>query len=154
MKKRKGRITAKLIISPNPILAQVCEPVEDGEDISGVLRDMRYILSNSKTGVGLAAPQAGHLKRIILVQDKGELLEMINPQIIKYGRVKETLIEGCLSYPGIYKSIRRSTRVWLTWTYFTVSGLEIRTEHSFDGFSARIIQHECDHLDGKCKVGY
>jgi peptide deformylase len=64
MKKRKNRVTAKLVIAPNEILTKVCEPVKDGEDVSGIIRDMMHILVDSKTGVGLAAPQAGHLKRI------------------------------------------------------------------------------------------
>jgi len=147
MKKRK-RVTAKLRLFPDPILTQVCEPVEDSEDVSGIIRDMMYILTNSKTGVGLAAPQAGHLKRIILAKVDFEIYRMVNPAIVYQS--KETLRrpEQCLSYPDKSKSIKRPRSITVTWEE---DGEYYHQE--FSGFPARIIQHEIDHLNGKCKVG-
>jgi len=141
----RKRVTAKLIIAPNPILTTVCEPVEDGENVSGIIRDMMYILTNSKTGVGLAAPQAGYSKQIILVSANGFPITMINPVIISWKNDQATREEGCLSYPGVYKEIPRFTEIVVHDT--------IRVPQTFYGFEARIIQHEIDHLDGMCKVG-
>ena len=154
-KKRKGRVTAKLIIAPNPILTQVCEPVQDGEDVSGIIRDMMHILVNSKSGVGLAAPQAGHLKRIILIRESKYILNvLINPEYApndsEEGRgPKEVLgTEHCLSCP------RKSKDIW-RFDSIDVAYADAGNNHQCDtysSFTARIIQHEIDHLDGKCKV--
>jgi peptide deformylase len=153
-KKRKDRVTAKLIIAPNPILTQVCEPVAEGEDVSGIIRDMMYILTNSKTGVGLAAPQAGHLKRIILFRANGNVYSMVNPEYAPNPDgskgPKEVLgEEGCLSYPGQLKDIWRFDSIDVC----SRDELNVFQCNTFVGFTARIIQHEIDHLNGKCKVG-
>jgi len=152
MKKRKNRVTAKLVIAPNDILNKVCEPVEEGEDVSGIIRDMMHILVNSETGVGLAAPQAGHLKRIIILKTYVEwgYLVMINP---KWNRMRSgvvTMNECCLSYPGESKSVERFGSIKVAYT--SENNIPV-VEARFDNFEARIIQHEIDHLDGKCKVG-
>jgi peptide deformylase len=150
MSKRK-RIKAKLRLYPDPILTQVCEPVKDGEDVSVVIRDMMHILTNSKSGVGLAAPQAGHLKTVIIVKESEyAYLVMINPvwSMMRSGVI--TMNECCLSYPGKTKSIERFGSIRVTYT--SGSGALIGCER-FDNFEARIIQHEIDHLNGRCKVG-
>ena len=148
---KRKRVTAKLIIAPNPILTQVCEPVADGEDVSGIIRDMMHILTNSKHGVGLAAPQAGHLRRIIIFKhpEKG-FMPIINPVIGEYFGKDVTEVEGCLSYPGVHKRVKRSMGIIID------GDMEDGTKETgniITTFSARIIQHEIDHLDGKCKVG-
>ena len=148
--KRRNRCKAKLRLYPDPILKAVCEPVGDGEDVSDVIRDMMHILTNSKTGVGLAAPQAGHTKRIIVVHAAGcRAYAMINPEITDASDDTEIEPEGCLSYPGIYKPVKRFWGVMVK--YRDEDGVERQVD--FCGFIARIIQHEIDHLDGKCKIG-
>lgn len=156
MKKRKGRVKAKLIIAPNPILTQVCEPVADGEDVSGIIRDMMHILVNSKNGVGLAAPQAGHLKRVILVKESKYIFNvLVNPEYApndsEEGKgPKEVLSsEGCLSYPGKSKDIWRFDSIDVS---YSDSGWNGQYD-TYNGLIARIIQHEIDHLNGKCRVG-
>lgn len=144
----RKRVTAKLILAPSPLLTTVCEPVEDGEDVSGIIRDMMHVLTNSKTGVGLAAPQAGHLKRIILVSPNGFPEVLVNPVIMSWRNIRDTREEGCLSYPGVLKEISRFKMVSVN---CTIDG--DRSIRDFWGFTARIIQHEIDHLNGKCKVG-
>lgn len=148
MKKRK-RVTAKLRLFPDPILTQVCEPVADGEDVSGIIRDMMYILTNSKHGVGLAAPQAGHLKRIIIISPNGFPEVMINPEIVTWKNTNHIEKEGCLSYPGITKEISRHREITIC---YSNSETKKHIETFYD-FPARIILHEIDHLNGKCKVG-
>jgi peptide deformylase len=146
MKKRKNRVMAKLRLSPDPILTQVCEPVADGEDVSGIIKDMMHILVNSKAGVGLAAPQAGHLKRVIMFKDGGKIRTIINP--IEENRSCKTSIqtECCLSYPGESAKVSRALEI-------NVSGQNLGGDLYYADWPARIIQHEIDHLNGKCKVG-
>ena len=147
--KRKNRCKAKLRLYPDPILKAVCEPVGDDEDVSNVIRDMMHILTNSKTGVGLAAPQAGHKKRVIVVARAGFYTIMINPVVALNKEKMETWEEWCLSYPGKSKKIPRYTDIHVG--YQLVNGC--CDQRDFYDFQARIIQHEIDHLDGKCKVG-
>jgi peptide deformylase len=146
---KRERVTAKLIIAPNPILTQVCEPVVDGEDVSGVIADMKAVLADSPSGVGLAAPQAGYPIRVILISPNGFPKVMINPAYQSFNGKKQMGEEGCLSYPGIIKRIDRYTNI-------DVSYLDDKGHYQCDTFKdwhARIIQHEIDHLNGKCKVG-
>jgi peptide deformylase len=146
MRKRRNRVTAQLVIAPNDILTKVCEPVADGEDVSAIIRDMMHILINSKTGVGLAAPQAGYLKRIIVFKDRGGFRVFVNP-VIETRSFKSLLKrEYCLSYPGESAKIVRALEV-------NVSSMNYAGDLYYGGKRARIIQHEIDHLDGKCKVG-
>ncbi len=100
-----------------------------------------------KQGVGLAAPQVGVSKRIIVVATdlRGErILELINPKIIKISQEKEKGEEGCLSFPGIFLEIERAKEI-------EVEGLDIngkRVRIEAKGFLARVFQHEIDHLNG------
>ncbi len=147
---KRKRVKAKLRLYPDPILKVVCEPVRDDEDVSGIIRDMMYILTNSKTGVGLAAPQAGHTKRVVIARTGNcAFLVMINPHIVTFCGSGYVAEEGCLSYPGVYKELYRPN--WVKVVYRTEGGLEAADEYY--NFDARIIQHEIDHLDGNCKVG-
>lgn len=105
-------------------------------------------------GVGLAAPQVGVNKRIMVFNDKAgsaprsKVLAtekvLINPEII--ARSAETKLgdEGCLSFPKIYGKVPRST--WIDISYQTITG-EVRQER-MQGYSAVVFQHEYDHLDG------
>lgn len=98
-------------------------------------------------GIGLAAPQVGVLKRIIVVQADlagQRIFVLLNPKIIKKSRKKEKDQEGCLSFPGIFLEIKRSQTI-------EVKGLDINGEKvqlKTEGVLARIIQHEVDHLNG------
>ena len=95
-------------------------------------------------GVGLAAPQVGVLKKIIVIdtEEKGVIV-LINPVIIKReGETKEE--EGCLSVPGVYSAVRRSSAI-------TIEALDLdenKIRITQEGFLAIALQHEIDHLDG------
>ncbi len=146
---RRNRCKAKLRLYPDPILKAVCEPVGDDEDVSGIIRDMMYILTNSKTGVGLAAPQAGHKKRVIIIKRGESYLTLINPLIIDNSGIKVPAKERCLSYPHTLKTIYRYDGIIVEY-----NDDEADAERDiFTGWDARIIQHEIDHLNGKCKIG-
>jgi len=96
------------------------------------------------SGVGLAAPQVGVSKRIILVDGEEDgLIVLINPMIIQSeGEVVEE--EGCLSVPGIYSKVKRSSKVTVKALNENGDSIEITKE----GLTARALQHEIDHLDG------
>ncbi len=107
-----------------------------------VLDNMRDTLY-AEDGLGLAAPQIGVLKRIIIVNTKEQYIELINPEIIE--KTGEQIgVEGCLSVPGILGRVERAAQV-------KVKGLNRRGEEvvvSGDELLARALQHEIDHLDG------
>ena len=115
-----------------------------------IVDDMRDTLIDSG-GVGLAAPQVGILRRIVLVMDTNkeeltdeeQIIELINPEIIEVSGL-QTGAEGCLSVPGDYGIVTRPEEVTVKaqdrfGNEFTVSGY---------GLTARCFCHECDHLDG------
>lgn len=103
------------------------------------MRDTMYAYK----GVGLAAPQIGVSKRVIVV-DVGEgLLELVNPKIIE-SQGEERGTEGCLSVPGVVGDVIRAARVTVTGWNRHGETVTVRA----DGFFARALQHEIDHLDG------
>ncbi len=113
------------------------------------LGDMLYTMYAHK-GVGLAAPQVGFAKRMIVV-DVGEgPFCLINPRIVNREGVSECMEEGCLSLPGINVEVRRCRKV--TVTALDGNGREVTCET--EGLLARVLQHEIDHLDGKLITDY
>ena len=95
-------------------------------------------------GVGLSANQVG-LDMRVFVMGLGELkIAVFNPIIIKYSKEEELFNEGCLSYPGIMLAINRPTKI--TATYQNETGKYV--EQDFNGLTARIFQHEYDHMNG------
>lgn len=95
-------------------------------------------------GVGLAAPQVGHLIRLFVWDDGEEHGAMVNPVITWFSEETDEAEEGCLSVPGLYFPVERSVAVRLE--AVDVSGAKIVADA--EGFRARIFQHETDHLDG------
>ena len=112
-------------------------------------------------GVGLAAPQIGVLKRFIIVAPPSRAypLFMVNPEIVDRSREMSSDYEGCLSYPGISNYIERHDAIKVRWLNYVIGettyrdGAFVMKEMEFTGFTARILQHEIDHLDGICQVG-
>ncbi len=131
---------------PDPVLKTVAKAYTavteaDRKIAADMLETMYY-----GDGVGLAAPQVGVSKRLIVCapqQKKGKEYIFFNPKIInKSGQ--ELGPEGCLSLPGISGEVLRATH--LQFKALDLNGKELQME--VDGFFARIIQHEIDHLDG------
>ncbi|MEM9552118.1 MAG: peptide deformylase [Pseudomonadota bacterium] len=136
-----------IVTWPDPRLETRCAPVET-EMLDDLVRDMLETMYNAK-GRGLAAPQVGVLKRLFVMDcgwKDGEPapMVMINPTIMAAERSMVTGDEGCLSIPGILVPVARYAAVTLQWTD------EKGDIHmgDFDGFEARCIQHEFDHLNG------
>jgi len=118
------------------------EVEEMSEEVRRLIGNMAKLMYRNK-GVGLAAPQVGVLKRVI-VADVGEgLVSLVNPKIL-WRQGKDIMSEGCLSIPGITLEIERSKEV-------IVEGLNREGEKiqfGAVGVLARVLQHEIDHLDG------
>jgi peptide deformylase len=134
-------------IYPDPILRDKAEEVtEIGEDIKKIVADM-FDTMDEEDGVGLAAPQIGISKRIIVisVDQKGfERLALINPVIEYFSNDTDNIEEGCLSLPGINAEVTRPSEVVVKGTTRNGRGIEI----SASGLLSRALQHEVDHLNG------
>ena len=127
------------------ILRKTCKPVSViTERTIRLLDDMADTLHKAE-GVGLAAPQVGVLRRIVIIEvEEGNLIELINPVIIA-SEGKQNEIEGCLSVPGKWGITDRPEKV--TVRALDRNGKEF--ELTGEGLLARAICHEIDHLDGK-----
>lgn len=126
-----------------PVLKQIATPVERvDKNIRKLLDDMKETMEE-KNGVGLAAPQVAVSKRIIICNDGNTYLELINPVILKKeGEVLD--MEGCLSVPGYFGEVCRASKI----TVEAMNRNNKKVRFQAQGFLARIIQHEIDHLDG------
>jgi peptide deformylase len=127
----------------DPVLRKRTAPVSKfTPQLTELIEDMIETMLDAE-GVGLAAPQVGISKSIIVVRDKDKCFEVINPEILN-GEGEVVGIEGCLSFPGVYGEVPRFSRV-------EVKGLDRNKEEiniSAEGFLSRIFQHEIDHLQG------
>jgi peptide deformylase len=135
----------KIITNPNPILRQKSQPIKDitAKELQALIPEMAETMIK-KDGVGLAAPQIGQNIRLIVIRYKDDNLAMINPKIIKKSFLKEWDEEGCLSVPNIFGDVKRCKKI--TIKYLDTSGQEQKLIG--EGFLARVVQHEVDHLDG------
>jgi len=133
-----------IITEGDPVLNKVCHPVTKfDEKLWNLLDDMRETLAESN-GVGLAAPQVGILRRVVLViNGQDEVLELINPTIIKAEGEQEGL-EGCLSVPGKWGNVKRPMVVRVRAQDRNGNWFEAEDEE----LTARCFCHELDHLDG------
>ena len=142
--------TFDLSIYPEPVLRRTAAPVNAfDEDLERTVAAMFSLMFESK-GVGLAAPQVGLKRRILVLNDesdpeKPELsLVLINPKIVSRTGARTKAEEGCLSFPGIYAEVERPECCSVEAQ--TITGEPYKAD--FDGFRSRIIQHEYDHLEG------
>jgi len=136
-----------ILTDPNPILRKESTPLDAEKlkesELQEFCRDL-ILTMKEKDGVGLAAPQVGKNIRIIVVTVDNKPVCLINPQITKRSWARAQDEEGCLSVPGKYGQVERNKKV--NCSYLTPGGKkkQIRAQD----LSARIIQHEIDHLDG------
>ena len=137
----------KIVYYPDPVLRKKAESVtEFGEDLQTLIDDMFETMYHAR-GVGLAAPQIAISKRISVIdatQDKSQQLVIINPEIIDREGT-EKMQEGCLSVPGAYETVVRST--WVKIRALDRYGKEFEMEG--EGLLGEAFQHEIDHLNGK-----
>ena len=129
----------------DPVLRQKCRPVEKFDARLHALIDDMIDTMHAADGVGLAAPQVGILRRVVVIECvEGEILELVNPKIIAYAGEQQEQ-EGCLSIPGRWGITKRPKHV--TVRAFNRHGEEF--EVSGSDLLARALCHEIDHLDGK-----
>ena len=139
----------RILTSPNPMLRKVAEPVGTVTlEIKRIMEQMHYTMRLSK-GIGLAAPQVGILKRIIIINigNHGIIeqpLMMADPVIIKKSVEQFTYREGCLSLPNKFFRISRPQSINVEYTNQHNERLCIHAKN----LMATCIQHEMDHLDG------
>ena len=128
----------------DPCLTKVCRPVTEFNDrLHELLDDMADTLEEAG-GVGLAAPQVGILRRVCIVEDEqGEIIELINPEIIKT-EGKQSGLEGCLSVPGKFAVVERPNIVRVRAQDRDGNWFEAEAQ----GLTARAFCHEIEHLDG------
>ena len=133
----------KILTDKDPALHKVCKPVEKFDwRLHKLLNDMADTLEEAN-GVGLAAPQVGILRRVVIVDTGEEILELVNPTIIETSGEQEGP-EGCLSVPGKYGLVKRP--------YIAKVRAQDRYGEWFEAegeeLIARCFCHELDHLDG------
>ena len=144
-----------IIIAPDPRLKLRCRPVESvDDDIRRLMDDMLETMYLAP-GIGLAAPQVGVAKRVIVVDvsrkdEPREPIRMANPEIVAASQEMASYEEGCLSLPEHYADVERPTAV--TVRYLDAAGK--RREETFEDLAATCIQHEIDHLDGMLFVDH
>ena len=139
----------------HPLLRQVAQPVTDfgTAELRELVRDMDDTM-RALNGAGLAAPQIGVSLRVVIFEvrsnprypDAGEVpyTVLVNPELSPLGEATEDGWEGCLSVPGLRGLVPRHRR--LRYHGWDVHGLPI--DRTVEGFHARVVQHEVDHLDG------
>ena len=144
----------RLVKETDPILFKRCEPfnfdepVMDPYELSNELQKIR----GEGGGIGLAAPQVGINTQVLVigmgnfetegVEDYNQVF--FNPNILSMGDEKTYMIEGCLSYPGLFVKVKRPKSMVMEWW----TEEDTRCEETFDGVTSRILQHEVDHLNG------
>ena len=134
----------KILTEGDPVLNKVSHPVTNfDQKLHDLIDDMRETLAQAQ-GYGLAAPQVGILRRVVLVTNSNdEVVELVNPVII-HTEGEQTGLEGCLSVPGLYGEVTRPAKV------------RVRAQDRFGkefeiedvGMTARCFCHECEQLDG------
>ncbi|HCL56193.1 MAG TPA: peptide deformylase [Spirochaetia bacterium] len=139
----------KICYYGNPILRKKAAKVEKFDNELKELIDDMIETMYEADGVGLAAPQIGESLQIAIVdpdpsQNGLTRIVLMNPEIETIGIESEVKEEGCLSVPGIYSEVKRNLRLKVKAQDIDGSPLEFEA----DGFFARIIQHETDHLNG------
>lgn len=133
----------KILTQEEAALHKVCRSVTKfDEKLCELLDDMTETLYEAN-GVGLAAPQVGILRRVVVIDTGDEVIEMINPEILETSGEQDGM-EGCLSVPGEFWLVKRPNFVKATAQDRDGNWFEVEAE----GLIARCICHECDHLDG------
>ena len=143
----------RIVKYPHPSLRRenadiTMEELKDGS-IAKLAKEM-FLVMYAAEGVGLAAPQVGVNKRLMVYNESGDKKRrldeviMVNPRITEYSEAKDIDLEACLSFPDMSGDVERSK--WIKVEALNLKGKKIKRK--FSGWEARIFQHEYDHLDG------
>lgn len=143
----------RIVKYPHPALRRenaeiTADELKDGS-IAKIAKEMLLVMYAAE-GVGLAAPQVGINKRLMVYNESGDQKKwldeviMVNPRIVEMSDGKETAEEACLSFPDMFGDVERSR--WIKVEALNLRGKKIKRK--FNNWEARIFQHEYDHLDG------
>lgn len=134
----------EILTDEDPVLHKRCHPVTQFDDrLADLIDDMRATLSDAG-GAGLAAPQVGILRRVVvLIDENDEMLELVNPELISQ-EGEQNGLEGCLSVPGLWGYVKRPMRAKVKAQDRKGNWFEAEGE----GIVARCFCHELEHLDG------
>jgi peptide deformylase len=128
----------------DPVLRMRADDVEAFDEELAGLAERMIALMHDADGVGLAATQVGIVRRLFACTLDGEDLVLVNPAVTPVGKETETDVEGCLSLGSVRVPVERATRVQVEARDVTGEPVSLELE----GTSARVVQHELDHLDG------
>jgi len=152
----KVNMILPIYVYGQPVLRKVAQDITpDYPELKELIQNM-FETNTASDGVGLAAPQIGKSIRVVVVdldvlsdtfpEYKDYRHAFINGHILEYDDSEtETLEEGCLSLPGVHESVTRAKRVYVKWYDENL----VEHEEWIDGYLARVIQHEFDHLEGR-----
>lgn len=143
-----------ILIHPDPRLKKLCVPVSEiTPELRQLAADMLETMYEAP-GIGLAAPQVGVTKRLIVMdcikEGPPEPVILFNPSVLWSSEDQSVYEEGCLSIPDQYADVKRPAEVQVRWT--DADGQP--QERQFSGIWATCVQHEIDHLDGKLFIDY
>ena len=144
----------ELVKETDPLLLQKCNPFDFENPIMDAyeLSDELHKVRKDGAGIGLAAPQVGINTQVLVIgmgdfktegtEDYNQVF--FNPTILSFEEGSTYMMEGCLSYPGLFLKVKRPQNMTMEW--YTEEGS--RCEERFVGMTSRILQHEVDHLNG------
>ena len=144
-----------ILILPDERLRAIAEPIDKIDDgVKQLAKDMLDTMYDAP-GIGLAAPQIGELRRIVVMDlakegETPEPLVMINPEILSYSDEVITTEEGCLSIPELYYDVDRPAGITVRYTDLDGKVIELEAKDRL----AICVQHELDHLDGVLYIDY
>jgi peptide deformylase len=142
-------VIKKIVVYPDPILREVMPAVEWSDDLEECLQDMYDSLASEKNGIALAANQLGIRKHFFVVRqdlaDANFLPSLIiNPRVVRSGNILSVEEEGCLSFPGVRRSVKRPKKVDVEFDFLPLQKKKV----TLTGLVSRVFQHEIAHLNG------
>lgn len=144
-----------ILVIPDARLRAVADPIEEiDDDVRALARDMLDTMYDAP-GIGLAAPQIGVMKRIVVMDlakedEEPAPMVLINPEILKVSEETQVTEEGCLSIPELYYEVERPAEVTVRYTDLDGKTVEVEAKERL----AVCMQHELDHLDGVLYIDY
>ena len=140
----------EIVTYPEEVLRRKAEPIDEIDEEVRALADRMTEVMFKEEGVGLAAPQVGVGKRLIVVNLEEDFHILVNPELVERSDGEESAEEGCLSVPGPEAPVSRSKKVVVRGKDLDGNEVELTRE----GLAARVFQHEIDHINGKLFIDH
>jgi peptide deformylase len=157
----------EIVLFPDKVLRKKCLEIKEVDEVLlGEIRDLAEVLEKSENGAGLAAPQIGISKKFLGIKNKDGVKIYLNPRIKVYFGEKiypkilneeekeSDFLEGCLSFPDLFGTVKRYLKIEVVWEEIVEIGNPPKTKvlrrasKILEGFEAIVWQHESDHLEG------